>query len=50
MRDILLGKRTKNAKVGFVHGIENLWPLFVESSFILIIISPQKLLTEKEIW
>lgn len=44
MRDLLLGKKTKNAKVGFVYGFENFWPLFAESSFVLIIFSPQKMI------
>ena len=40
MRDLLLGKRV--GEVGWVKGVQNLWPLFAESLFLLLIFSEQQ--------
>jgi hypothetical protein len=43
MRGLLLGQRL--GKVAWVYGIQNLWPLFSEGTFILVIFSNKGMLT-----
>ena len=44
MRDLLLGK--KIGEIGWVKGIQNLWPLFAESLFLLLIFGFEHPLSE----
>lgn len=48
MRDLLLGKRT--GIVGWVKGIQNLWPLFNEGNFFLLIFTAEQCFTEENVW
>lgn len=48
MRDLLLGKRV--GKISWVYGIQNLWPLFAEGVFILVIFSEENLISEADVW
>lgn len=48
MRTLLLG--TKVGSVGWVHGLENLWPLFNEGSFFLLLFTKNQLENETQVW
>ena len=48
MRDLLLGKKV--GVVGWVQGIHNLWPLYSEGVFILLLFTTRACKTENDIW
>lgn len=48
MRDLLLGKKV--GSVGWVQGIQNLWPLFGEGMFFLVIYPTSPCLTVEDVW
>lgn len=48
MRDILLGK--PQGRVIWVQGLKNLWPLFNEGTFLLVLFDKVLAETEEEVW
>ena len=48
MRDLLLGKPF--GKVIWVNGIKNLWPLFNEGTFLLVLFDLQMAMNQEQVW
>lgn len=48
MRELLLGKRV--GKVSWVEGIHNLWPLYTEGAFLLVLFTEKQTTSEEEVW
>lgn len=48
MRDLLLGKRV--GTIGWVKGLQNLWPLFGEGLFFLVIFTNSMCTSVERVW
>ena len=48
MRSLLLGDRV--GEVGWVKGIQNLWPLFSEGTFLLLLFTLNQCESQEDVW